>query len=116
MLISSDGEVILPRFLNRFHPQNANISSSLSCSFWGNIKYSCSSVANPKWQNIIDFNNLKIKPLYCLEIHFMAVTSVHCCSLNTFSQFLWACGGPAVDLWWACGKLAENMVDLGVKS
>ena len=31
-------------------------------------------------------------PIYCLETHFMAFISVHCCSPNTISRFLWACG------------------------
>ena len=53
----------------------------------------------PKLQNIIDFSNLIVKPRTYLETHFMAFTSVHCCSPNTISQFLWACGGPVVGLW-----------------
>ena len=53
------------------------------------------SVAYPKWQTIIDFSNVKIKPpLYCLKTHFMIFISVHYCSPNTINQFLSACGGP----------------------
>ena len=63
------------------------------------------SVADPKWQNIVDFSDLKIKPLrnnnrtpIYFQTHFRVFISVHYCLSNVISRFLWVCGASRPQL------------------